>query len=137
MFGVCGDDGRAMLREPGAFLAPNHFHSQNDGITYSHVGSYLGANLIIPKTVSDLLLRRSVIRAVDAQVPFLAETFLFDIILNLSALPDAAVDELFAILKIVWDQKYADIMAQRETVRVQNADGAARAAAAMHPFDQR
>jgi hypothetical protein len=134
MFGVCGDDGRAMLREPGAFLAPNHFHSANDGITYSNVGSYLGANLIIPKMVSDLLLRRSMPRGLNAQTPIMAETFLFDMILNMAALPDAAVNELFTILKASWDRNYAAPLAAREAVMVQNADARARAAAGGPPF---
>ena len=45
------DDGRAFLREPGAFLSPNLFHvdklKDNNSFNYRSISSFVGAHIIL------------------------------------------------------------------------------------------
>lgn len=77
-------------------MAPNRFHVANDPITYNNVGSNLGASVIIPKEISDLLLKRNTPRASNG---LLTDTFLYNLIVEVGRLPTAAVNNLYAILK--------------------------------------
>ena len=65
------NDGRAFLREPGAFLSPNHFHADNDAYNYRSIGSFLrlGANIIRTFEMLEALLRHNTLRPVPAGAP--------------------------------------------------------------------
>ncbi len=98
MFGESLDDGLAFLREPGAFLSPNHFHPSNDHYEYSTVGSFIGANVILTREMLSALLMHN--RAGGSNgASFLENTLLFLVLSNFNLLSSAHVDVLFGHLK--------------------------------------
>ena len=101
IFQFCPDNGNALLREPGAFLAPNHFHHSNEDYTYKSVGSFLGANLIITKEISDALLGTS-----KPTNRFLENTRLLHIINNINSLNQECIDEIFEMMNNAWEYVY-------------------------------
>ena len=53
VFDTVQDDGLAILRKPGAFLAPNHFSRASGASTYDSFELFCGANIIFTKEFAD------------------------------------------------------------------------------------
>ena len=97
------DNGVAFLREPGAFLSPNHFHPSNEGHSYKSIGSFLGANVILTREMVSRLLRNNTTHAGVKPGGFLEGTFLFSVLQRPQRLSSKSLVLLVDILKKVWE----------------------------------
>jgi hypothetical protein len=102
------DDGMAFLREPGAFLSPNHFHPSNDNYEYKSVGSFMGAQIILTREMLAALLRHNRRNAAPAGAaavqrrngtPFLENTLLLFLLMNNNEIPAQYLNKLFGFIR--------------------------------------
>ena len=98
------DDGLAFLREPGAFLSPNHFHPKNDVYEYSTVGSFIGANIILTREMIQRLLSHDQRMPAAGVVgvnggPFLENTLLLHILHHFKDIKAEHLTDLYNMIK--------------------------------------
>ena len=96
------DNGRAILREPGAFLMPNHFHSNNDAFDYESIGSFIGANIILTNEMINALLKYPNGHRSSNEEPFLQNTFFHSLLQKDNPMPTEFVDRLYILIQECW-----------------------------------